>query len=99
MHLAALLEGKGKIIACELDKERVKRLKHNVQLAGATSIRLFGPCLLPICINHIFVPCEILLDGVHCCAYFPFYVACKIISLLDKLCSFITWSMLKLDLV
>ncbi|KAL3655747.1 hypothetical protein CASFOL_000143 [Castilleja foliolosa] len=38
IHLAALMKGKGKIVACELDKERVKRLKHNVQLAEATNV-------------------------------------------------------------
>lgn len=38
VHLAALMKGKGKIIACELNKERVERLKNNVNLAGATSI-------------------------------------------------------------
>lgn len=38
VHLAALMRGKGKIIACELDKERVKRLEDTVRLSGATSI-------------------------------------------------------------
>lgn len=38
VHLAALMKGKGKIIACELNKERVQRLEDNVTLAGATSI-------------------------------------------------------------
>lgn len=38
IHLAALMRGKGKIIACELDKERVKRLEDTVRLSGATSI-------------------------------------------------------------
>ena len=38
VHLAALMKGKGKIIACELNKERVERLKNNVKLSGATSI-------------------------------------------------------------
>lgn len=32
------MRGKGKIIACELDKERVKRLEDTVRLSGATSI-------------------------------------------------------------
>lgn len=38
MHLAALTKGKGKIIACELNKERVKRLEETVKLADAASI-------------------------------------------------------------
>ncbi|XP_057960112.1 25S rRNA (cytosine-C(5))-methyltransferase NSUN5 isoform X2 [Malania oleifera] len=37
-HLAALMEGKGKIIACELNKERVKRLDDTVQLSGADNV-------------------------------------------------------------
>lgn len=38
VHLAALIRGKGKIIACELNKERVKRLKETIRLSGASSI-------------------------------------------------------------
>ncbi|KAL6502042.1 putative 28S rRNA (cytosine-C(5))-methyltransferase [Orobanche gracilis] len=38
VHLASLMKGKGKIVACELDKERVKRLKYTVELSGATSL-------------------------------------------------------------
>ena len=38
VHLAALMRGKGKIIACELNKERVKRLNDTVKLSGASSI-------------------------------------------------------------
>lgn len=42
VHLAALMKENGKIIACELNKERVKRLKDTVELAGATSILLIA---------------------------------------------------------
>jgi len=42
VHLAALMKGNGKIIACELNKERVKRLKDTVELAGVTSILLIA---------------------------------------------------------
>ncbi|KAG8375708.1 hypothetical protein BUALT_Bualt10G0128600 [Buddleja alternifolia] len=45
VHLAALMKGKGKIIACELNKERVNRLIDNVKLAGATSILCIISCL------------------------------------------------------
>lgn len=38
VHLAALTQGKGKIIACELHRERVQRLKETIKLAGAASI-------------------------------------------------------------
>ncbi|CAH2080481.1 unnamed protein product [Thlaspi arvense] len=38
VHLAALMRGKGKIIACELNKERIQRLKETIRLAGAASI-------------------------------------------------------------
>ncbi|CAJ1973564.1 unnamed protein product [Sphenostylis stenocarpa] len=37
IHLAALMRRKGKIIACELKKERVKRLKDTIKLSGASS--------------------------------------------------------------
>ncbi|KAK4388717.1 25S rRNA (cytosine-C(5))-methyltransferase NSUN5 [Sesamum angolense] len=40
VHLAALMKGEGKILACELNKERVKRLKNNVKLAGATNVKV-----------------------------------------------------------
>ncbi|PIN21539.1 Proliferation-associated nucleolar protein (NOL1) [Handroanthus impetiginosus] len=40
LHLAALMKGKGKIIACELNRERVKRLQDNVKLGGATNVKI-----------------------------------------------------------
>lgn len=40
VHLAALMGAKGSIIACELNEERVKRLKETIRLSGASSIRL-----------------------------------------------------------
>ncbi|KAL1212716.1 25S rRNA (cytosine-C(5))-methyltransferase NSUN5 [Cardamine amara subsp. amara] len=40
VHLAALMEGQGKIIACELNEERVKRLEHTIKLSGATNIEV-----------------------------------------------------------
>ncbi|KAL3497451.1 hypothetical protein ACH5RR_040183 [Cinchona calisaya] len=40
VHLAALMKGKGKIIACELDEQRVKRLEATVRLAGATNVKV-----------------------------------------------------------
>lgn len=44
VHLAALMNGKGKIIACELNKERVQRLRNTVKLAAATSILYISYC-------------------------------------------------------
>ncbi|KAF3947041.1 hypothetical protein CMV_026771 [Castanea mollissima] len=40
VHLAALMRGKGKIIACELNKERVIRLKETIKLSGASNIEV-----------------------------------------------------------
>lgn len=42
VHLAALMKDRGKIIACELDKKRVNRLKETIRLSGATSILLLN---------------------------------------------------------
>ncbi|ESQ32149.1 hypothetical protein EUTSA_v10004076mg [Eutrema salsugineum] len=41
VHLAALMKGHGKIIACELNEERVKRLEQTIKLSGATNIEVF----------------------------------------------------------
>lgn len=38
VHLAALMKRKGRIIACELRKERMNRLKDTIKLSGASSI-------------------------------------------------------------
>ncbi|XP_028056733.1 probable 28S rRNA (cytosine-C(5))-methyltransferase isoform X1 [Camellia sinensis] len=38
VHLAALMRGKGKIIACELNQERIQRLNDTVKLAGAVNV-------------------------------------------------------------
>ncbi|XP_073055300.1 25S rRNA (cytosine-C(5))-methyltransferase NSUN5 isoform X2 [Primulina eburnea] len=40
LHLAALMKGRGKIIACERDEKRVKRLKENVILSGALNVKV-----------------------------------------------------------
>ncbi|XP_010091968.2 probable 28S rRNA (cytosine-C(5))-methyltransferase [Morus notabilis] len=40
VHLSALMRGKGKIVACELNKERVKRLNDTVKLSGASNIKV-----------------------------------------------------------
>ncbi|KAH0990207.1 hypothetical protein GBA52_001690 [Prunus armeniaca] len=40
VHLAALMRGKGKVIACELNEERVKRLKETIRLSGASNIKV-----------------------------------------------------------
>ncbi|CAN1120828.1 25S rRNA (cytosine-C(5))-methyltransferase NSUN5 [Linum perenne] len=41
VHLAALMNGKGKILACELNKDRIKRLEDTVRLSGARNIEVF----------------------------------------------------------
>lgn len=38
VHLAALMGRKGRILACELRNERIKRLKDTIALSGASSI-------------------------------------------------------------
>ncbi|XP_010273967.1 PREDICTED: probable 28S rRNA (cytosine-C(5))-methyltransferase isoform X1 [Nelumbo nucifera] len=40
VHLAALMKGQGKIIACELNKERVKRLEDTIKRSGATNVEV-----------------------------------------------------------
>ncbi|XP_068657758.1 25S rRNA (cytosine-C(5))-methyltransferase NSUN5 isoform X2 [Aristolochia californica] len=40
VHLAALMRGKGKVIACELNEERVKRLEDTVRRSGASNIKV-----------------------------------------------------------
>ncbi|CAK7352862.1 unnamed protein product [Dovyalis caffra] len=40
VHLAALMRGKGKIIACELNKDRAKRLEDTIRLSGAANIEV-----------------------------------------------------------
>ncbi|RDY13082.1 putative 28S rRNA (cytosine-C(5))-methyltransferase [Mucuna pruriens] len=42
VHLAALLKRKGKIIACELQKERIKRLNNTIKLSGASNIQVLN---------------------------------------------------------
>ncbi|KAK9099445.1 hypothetical protein Syun_026490 [Stephania yunnanensis] len=50
VHLAALMSGKGKIIACELNKDRVKLLEETIKRSGASSILLIRAILLdPSC--------------------------------------------------
>lgn len=37
-HLAALMKGQGKIIACELNEDRLKTLEETIRRSGAPSI-------------------------------------------------------------
>eukprot|EP00897_Mesotaenium_endlicherianum_P009684 jgi/Mesen1/8744/ME000052S08166 len=39
-QLAALMEGRGHVVACELSAERVKRLRHTVALMGASNVEV-----------------------------------------------------------
>lgn len=48
VHLAALMRGEGKIIACELNKDRIKRLKDTIKLAGATNVEVLNEDFLNI---------------------------------------------------
>nr|XP_043625074.1 25S rRNA (cytosine-C(5))-methyltransferase NSUN5 isoform X2 [Erigeron canadensis] len=40
VHLAALMKGEGKVVACELNKDRIKRLEHTKELAGAANVEV-----------------------------------------------------------
>lgn len=55
------MKGEGKIIACELDKERVKRLECTIKQAGATSILL----------DYIYP-----VNPVYCCSVFTLCIVC-----------------------
>lgn len=47
------MKGEGKIVTCELNKDRVKRLEQTTQLAGAASILIVGSAfcvILYVCI-------------------------------------------------
>lgn len=48
VHLAALMKRKGRIIACELKKERIKRLNDTIKLSGATNIQVLNEDFLNI---------------------------------------------------
>ncbi|KAK1408336.1 hypothetical protein QVD17_40026 [Tagetes erecta] len=50
VHLAALMKGDGKLVACEFNKDRVKRLEQTTKLAGATSI-LIVACASCTCVR------------------------------------------------
>lgn len=52
IHLAALMRDKGKIVACELNKQRVHRLEDTIRLSGASSILLPR---LPV-FQHLLTP-------------------------------------------
>ena len=67
VHLAALMKGEGKIIACELNKDRVKRLEHTTKLAGAASILIiaFASCTCVCICMHIHT-CTYMCNCVRC---------------------------------
>ncbi|KAF8691526.1 hypothetical protein HU200_040673 [Digitaria exilis] len=48
VHLAALMNGEGSIIACELNKERAKTLQHTVRRSGANNIQTVNGDFLDI---------------------------------------------------
>ncbi|XP_004501444.1 25S rRNA (cytosine-C(5))-methyltransferase NSUN5 [Cicer arietinum] len=48
VHLAALMKRKGRIIACELQKERIKRLNDTIKLSGASNIQVLNEDFLNI---------------------------------------------------
>ncbi|CAK9317335.1 unnamed protein product [Citrullus colocynthis] len=40
VHLASLMNGKGRVIACELNENRVRRLQDTIKLSGASNIEV-----------------------------------------------------------
>ncbi|KAK4274550.1 hypothetical protein QN277_017753 [Acacia crassicarpa] len=48
VHLAALMRRKGRVIACELNKARIKRLKETITLSGASNIEVLNEDFLNI---------------------------------------------------
>ncbi|OVA04781.1 Bacterial Fmu (Sun)/eukaryotic nucleolar NOL1/Nop2p [Macleaya cordata] len=48
VHLAALMRGNGKITACELNKDRVRRLEDTIKCAGATNVEVLHGDFLKI---------------------------------------------------
>ncbi|PAN04744.1 hypothetical protein PAHAL_1G088300 [Panicum hallii] len=48
VHLAALMNGQGGIIACELNKERAKTLQHTIRRSGANNIQTVNGDFLDI---------------------------------------------------
>ena len=38
VQLAALMNGKGTVLACEINEKRIKRLRETVKISGASSI-------------------------------------------------------------
>ncbi|KAL5702989.1 25S rRNA (cytosine(2278)-C(5))-methyltransferase [Ranunculus cassubicifolius] len=48
VHLAALMEGKGKIFACELHKQRVELLKDTIKRSGASNVEVLNRDFLEI---------------------------------------------------
>ncbi|XP_066321432.1 25S rRNA (cytosine-C(5))-methyltransferase NSUN5-like [Miscanthus floridulus] len=48
VHLAALMNGEGSIVACELNKERAKTLQHTVRRSGANNIQIVNGDFLEV---------------------------------------------------
>eukprot|EP00268_Persea_americana_P003858 TRINITY_DN11179_c0_g1_i9.p1 TRINITY_DN11179_c0_g1~~TRINITY_DN11179_c0_g1_i9.p1 ORF type:complete len:502 (+),score=104.16 TRINITY_DN11179_c0_g1_i9:171-1676(+) len=40
VHIAALMRGKGRVIACELNKDRVRRLEDTIKRSGASNVEV-----------------------------------------------------------
>ena len=44
VQLAALMNGKGTVLACEINEKRIKRLRQTVKISGASSIHVNENC-------------------------------------------------------
>lgn len=77
VQLAALMNGKGQVLACELNEKRVTRLQETVELAGALSIlkeSLFLSCVISnvcVCVRARVSLCV----HVSVCVYTHSYIS------------------------
>ncbi|KAL2925651.1 hypothetical protein RDABS01_033976 [Bienertia sinuspersici] len=58
VHLSALMKGKGKIVACELNRDRVKLLQNTIRAAGANSI---------LVLSDLSFTTVVLISSSHTC--------------------------------
>ena len=64
VHIAALMRGKGRVIACELNKDRVRRLEDTIKRSGASSILCIFVILIVIISSIVeLYLCTILLPS------------------------------------
>lgn len=68
VQLAALMNGKGQVLACELNEKRITRLAETVELAGALSI-LQGIIIFKLCSFKCMCMCVCVCVCVSSCVH------------------------------